>query len=247
MRSGETLGGWCGIPSAFTAELVARAGFDWVCVDMQHGLVGYEQMVAMLQGIDAAGVPGLVRVRANRPDEIGRALDAGAVGVIVPLVDSPEEAAAAARACRYPPDGIRSWGPTRAALGRPGFRPETANGDVLCFVMVETPGALERIEEIVATPGIDGVFVGPNDLAISLGLGLPPLTDTAERHREAIARVGDACRRAGIVAAIVAYLDIARQLAEWRPAGYTMFAISSDVGMLAGSVRDHLALARGSA
>src|SRR5439155_16169946 len=110
------VGGWCVIPGAFTAEVVARSGVEWICIDAQHGLVGYGEMLSMLQAVTATGVPALVRVPWNDPGWIMKALDAGAAGVIVPMVNTPEEAEAAAGACRYPPDGYRSWGPTRASL-----------------------------------------------------------------------------------------------------------------------------------
>jgi len=101
-------GGWCVVPGSFTAEVMARAGFDWICIDIQHGLMGQQDMVGMLQGVAATAVPSMVRVPWNDPGWIMKALDAGAAGVIVPMVNSPEEAAAAAGACRYPPEGYRS-------------------------------------------------------------------------------------------------------------------------------------------
>ena len=130
LRRGEvTLGLWCAIPSSFLVELVSAMDFDWVCVDTQHGLVGYADMVSMLQAAFAHRMPALVRVAANRPELIMGALDAGAAGVVVPLVNSVEEAARAAEACRYPPLGNRSWGPARAALQRSSYTPEEVNDD----------------------------------------------------------------------------------------------------------------------
>src|SRR6188472_3307480 len=126
-----TIGGWCAIPSAFSAEVLACAGFDWVCIDMQHGLIGYDQMTAMIQALDARGVATLVRVEWNEPSPIMKALDTGAQGVIVPMVNSATEAVAATRACRYPPLGHRSWGPVRASLGDTSFDPESANRRVV--------------------------------------------------------------------------------------------------------------------
>src|SRR3989442_2154393 len=137
---------------------MAPAGFGWVCVDLQHGLIGYQEMVAMLQGVALAGVPALVRVPWNDPSWIMKALDAGAAGVIVPLVNSPAEAAAAAAACRYPPDGYRSWGPVRASLGVADFTPELANRSVVCAVMVETGPAVEQLDQSGSVPGRDAVL-----------------------------------------------------------------------------------------
>jgi 4-hydroxy-2-oxoheptanedioate aldolase len=218
------LGGWCVIPGSFTAEIVASAGFDWVCVDVQHGLIGYQEMLVMLQAVAVVGVPSIVRVPWNDPGWIMKALDAGAAGVIVPMVNSPAEAAAAVGACRYPPDGYRSWGPTRASLGVPDYSPELANRSVICAVMVETVAALEQLAEIVSVPGVDAVFIGPSDFALSMGFG--PRTDEPE-HRRLLEGVPAVCRDHGVVAGIAC--GSAELLARWRQAGYTMLATPSDL------------------
>ena len=221
------VGGWCVIPGSFTAELVASAGFDWVCVDVQHGLIGYQEMLAMLQAIAVVGVPSIVRVPWNDPGWIMKALDAGAAGVIVPMVNSPAEAAAAVGACRYPPDGYRSWGPTRASLGAPDYSPQLANRSVICAVMVETVAALDQLAEIVSVPGVDAVFIGPSDFALSMGFG--PRTDEPE-HRRLLEGVPAVCRDHGVVAGIAC--GSAELLARWRQAGYTMLAAPSDMVVL---------------
>jgi 4-hydroxy-2-oxoheptanedioate aldolase len=224
-----TLGGWLSIPSGFSAELMASYGFDWLCVDTQHGLAGYEQMVTMLQGMSAVGVPGFVRVSTNEPAEIMRALDAGADGVIVPMVNSAEEAARAAAACRYPPVGCRSWGPTRVALHRQDFSPDTSNAAVICAVMIETSDGLAQLDEIAGTPGVDAVFIGPNDLAIALGLP-PSFTAADPRHRDAIEQILDACKRHSVVAGIsCGTVDAAN---VWRERGFSMLALASDALLL---------------
>src|SRR5579864_7631127 len=169
-RGEPTLGGWASMPCGFGAEVLGRCGFDWVCIDTQHGIVGYDQAIPMLQGLSVSGTPAFIRVSWNSPGEIMKALDAGAQGVIIPMVNSREEAMKAVGACRYPPEGFRSWGPTRAALGRADFNPATGNREAICVVMVETVEALAQLDAVVATPGVDAVFVGPNDLAISNGL-----------------------------------------------------------------------------
>ena len=218
------IGGWCVIPGSFTAEIVASAGFDWVCVDVQHGLIGYQEMLVMLQAVAVVGVPSIVRVPWNDPGWIMKALDAGAAGVIVPMVNSPAEAAAAVGACRYPPDGYRSWGPTRASLGVPDYSPELANRSVICAVMVETVAALEQLAEIVSVPGVDAVFIGPSDFALSMGFG--PRTDEPE-HRRLLEGVPAVCRDHSVVAGIAC--GSAELLARWRQAGYTMLAAPSDL------------------
>jgi 4-hydroxy-2-oxoheptanedioate aldolase len=145
------------------------------------------------------------------------------------MVNSPEEAVKAVGACRYPPEGFRSWGPTRAALGRADFRPATGNRDVICTVMVETVEALDRIDQIVSTPGIDAVFVGPNDLAVSNGLE-PSFIAENPRHHEQIERILEACQRQGVIAGI--FCGNAEMAVHWRDLGFRMLAIMSDALLL---------------
>jgi 4-hydroxy-2-oxoheptanedioate aldolase len=221
------LGGWCVIPGSFTAEIVARAGFDWICIDTQHGLIGYQEMLGMLQAVAVVGVPAVVRAPWNDPAWIMKALDAGAAGVIVPMVNSPSEAESAVAACRYPPEGYRSWGPTRASLGVDDYSPELANRSVICAVMVETVPALERLDEIVSVPGVDAVFIGPSDFALSMGFA--PRSAEPE-HRRRLEAVPALCRKHGVVAGIAC--GSAELLTQWREAGYTMLAVPSDMVML---------------
>ena len=237
--SKPSIGGWCVIPGSFSAEIVARAGFDWICIDLQHGLIGYQEMLAMLQGVAVVGVPALVRVPWNDPSWIMKALDAGAGGVIVPLVNSPADAAAAVGACRYPPDGYRSWGPARASLGVPDFTPELANRSVVCAVMVETIGALDQLEQIVSVPGVDAIFIGPSDFALSMGLA--PRSDEPE-HRRALESVPAVCHRHGVSAGIAC--GSTELLARWRKAGYTMLAAPSDMVILRKAAAELLEAAR---
>ena len=162
------LGGWCSIPNSFTAEIMAHS-FEWVCIDMQHGLMGQDALVTMLQSVAITGTPAVVRVPWNEPSYIMRALDAGAQGVIVPMVNSAAEAALAVDACRYPPEGHRSWGPTRNALYS-SSGPVDINQSVVCTIMVENRPAIEALDKILDVDGIDAIFVGPGDLAVSLGV-----------------------------------------------------------------------------
>ena len=180
------LGGWLTIPSGFSAEIMAHAGFDWVCVDTQHGVIDYQQMVGMLQAVSSTPVTPLVRVPWNEPGIIGKTLDAGARGVIIPMVNSVEEAEQAVRACRYAPAGARSYGPLRATYYAGSDYYEHANDDVLCIVMIETRDAVARVDEILSVPGIDAVYIGPADLSITLGL--PPPAQEAAVFNDALAR-----------------------------------------------------------
>jgi 4-hydroxy-2-oxoheptanedioate aldolase len=222
---GPTVGGWCVVPSAFSAELMGRSGFDWVCVDTQHGLIGYDQMALMLQALAITGTPAFVRVPWNSPGDIMKALDAGAQGVIVPMVNSAEEARRAVGACRYPPDGYRSWGPIRAALGVDGYAPATANRRIVVAVMIETVAGVEAAEEIVSVPGVDAVYVGPNDLAVTHGMS-PSADAFGGEHAAVVERVLAACLRHGVTPGIhCGSVETARR---WRERGFRMCNVTSD-------------------
>jgi 4-hydroxy-2-oxoheptanedioate aldolase len=236
-----TAGGWCAIPDSLSAQVMAGAGFDWVCLDTQHGLIDRAAMVAMLTALDAHGVPSLVRVPANDGAAIMAALDAGADGVIVPLVNSAAEAAAAVDACRYPPLGHRSWGPVRASLRQPGYAPATANADVLCIPMIETVDAVDAVEEICAVPGVDALFVGPWDLSLSA-------TSTIETpgrkpvDQELIGRVAAAARAAGVHLGIAC--ASAEEAGDRSRQGFALLALLSDVALLGRAATDVVAAAR---
>ena len=224
-KSGEaTLGAWCTIPSSWTAEVAARSGHDWVCIDTQHGLIGYDVMLTMLQAISAGGVPSFVRVPWNEPGAIMKALDAGAGGVIVPMINSVQEARAAVGAMRYPPDGIRSMGPVRARdVDEEWRRP-------ICIVMIETVKAVEGAREILAVPGIDAVFVGPNDLAVSAGLD-SGYEGRHPEHRRLIEAIAEAARANGVAPGIMCgTAEVARQ---WHAVGFVMLGLQSDTRLLA--------------
>lgn len=232
---------WASMPGFFGAEILGGAGADYVCVDQQHGLIGYDTMTPMLGAIEAAGSAALTRVLSNDPFEIMKSLDAGARGVIVPLVNSPEEAASAVAACRYPPRGVRSYGPVRASGVIGSKDPEDLDGEVLCIVMVETREALERVDGISATPGLDGVYVGPTDLALSLGLA-PTLEPSEEAHLAAIRRIREACHRHGVAAGIHAGSgDWARRHAR---AGFDMVTVATDATLLGEAASRELGAAR---
>ena len=233
---------WSMVPGSFGVDLIAAAGPDYVCIDQQHGLADLGDLIPMLAAVEAAGVTSLVRVPRNDPADIGKVLDAGARGIIVPLVNDASEAARAARACRYPPEGDRSYGPARASVVLGTGDPVALGREVSCIVMVETREGLENVEEIAATPGVDGIYVGPADLALSLGL--PASLDIVEpAHVEAVAKVKEACKRHGIIAGIhTGSAEVARKHAE---AGFDMITAGMDHALLAEAVRSTLKVARG--
>jgi 4-hydroxy-2-oxoheptanedioate aldolase len=198
---GAVLNGWCSLPSGFAAELMAHLGWDSLVIDTQHGLVGYQDMVAMLQGISTTAVTPMVRVSWNDPASIMKALDAGAYGIICPMVNSRAACEAFVGACRYAPRGYRSSGPIRATLYGGGDYTTKANDTIVALAMIETREALGALDEIVSTPELDAVYVGPSDLSVSLGLphGLDRSEDVVVG---ALRAVLEACRRHGIKAGI---------------------------------------------
>lgn len=220
---------WAAMPGFLGAEILAGAGVDYVCVDQQHGILDYDSMAPMLGSIHAAGAAPVARVEQNDPGLIGKALDAGALGVIVPLVNSAEDAARAVAACRYPPTGLRSYGPFRAASIIGSTDPDDLAGEVVCLAMVETREALERVDEIAATPGLDGIYIGPADLAMSLGRK-PTLEVLEGEHADAVRGIRESCHRHGITAGIhSAAGEVARRHAE---AGFDMITVAADSSLL---------------
>ena len=208
------INGWCNLPGAFSAELMAGMGWDAVTIDTQHGLIGYSEMVAMLQAVSTTAATPLVRVSWNHPGELMKALDAGAYGVICPMINDAAEAAAFVQACRYPPAGFRSFGPIRAAVYGGADYFAHANDEVLTFAMIETAAGLANAEAICATPGLSGVYIGPSDL--SLGIGGPPGQDqSAPALMAAFDKIIAACRAAGIrVGVHTSSLAYAKQMVE---------------------------------
>ncbi|MGH2400216.1 MAG: HpcH/HpaI aldolase family protein, partial [bacterium] len=236
------LGGWLTVPSSFSAEIFAHAGFDWINVDMQHGVVDYQMAVTMLQAISTTETVPFVRVPWNEPGIIMKSLDAGAYGVIIPMVNSRAEAEAAVAACRYAPRGVRSYGPIRAAMyaGRDYFA--HADEEIACIAMVETKEALANLDEVLSVPGLDAVYIGPSDLSVSLGLA--PAYDQDERvFTEAIDRVLSGCRQHGVVPGIHAGGPaVARKRVEQ---GFLMIEMCDDAGSLARSAAADLKTVRG--
>ncbi|GAA1089304.1 aldolase/citrate lyase family protein [Pseudonocardia alni] len=221
---GRAVGLACHTGDPHVAETLAVAGFDYLYLDQQHSIGGLASPVEMLRATARTGTTALVRVAANDPVLIGRALDAGAEGVIVPNIESAEQARRAAAAAHYPPGGVRSWGPTRSAYGL-GSDPATVNGQVLCLVMIETAEGVARAKEVTAVEGVHGVYVGPGDLAVSLGLD-PVTGPREERHRAAVAAITAACESAGIAAGITG--DPVTEAGR----GFRMITAGSDAGFL---------------
>ena len=233
---------WLMVNSPLLVEVIGGAGWDAIMIDQQHGLGGHEEMVGCLTAARAAGRPALVRVANNDQGLIGRALDAGAQGIVCPLINSAEDAERLVRAVKYPPRGSRSWGPYRAQIGVSGDYVAQANGWTIACPQIETKGALDALDDILAIGGVDMVCFGPNDLSAAL---TGRFDIEAPEIREAMDLVLRKCRENGVMAFIFANtIEYARPLVE---AGWDMVAAGTDLGWFstaAGAVIGQLKSAR---
>ena len=232
----DLVGGWLQLPSPATAEVVGSVGFDMVVIDAQHGLIGEDALLGMLQALSATGNRTVVRVPGHGDEPIAKALDRGADGVIVPLVNSAEEAAAAVAACHYPPRGRRSYGPTRV-----GWHGRDTSAPGRCVVMVETREAVAALTDIVAVDGLDAIFVGPSDLALSHDMPLAaqhgdPVYD------ELLSTITGTARDAGVPAGI--WCAGPENLHRYRSLGFTFFGLSAEHALLRAAATDALARSR---
>jgi 4-hydroxy-2-oxoheptanedioate aldolase len=198
-------------------------------------------MVSMVRTIQFAGAAPVVRVPQNEPWMIMRALDAGALGVIVPLVNDAAEAARAVAACRFPPQGARSYGPIRASEVIGSKAPADLGDEVVCIVQIETREGLENAQEIATTPGLDGVYIGPADLALGLGLELDSAGEQRE-HVEALKRIREACQKNGI--AVGVHGTSGKSAREYARQGYSMVNVGVDYQLLTDAVRREVGEAR---
>jgi 4-hydroxy-2-oxoheptanedioate aldolase len=228
-----TLNGWLSIGNAFTAEIMAAQGYDSICIDIQHGALDYSAALPMLQAMRASGVVPLARVPWLEPGIVMKVVDAGAYGVICPMVNTASQAAEFVSYLRYPPLGQRSFGPTRANLSAGGNYAAEANGEILAFAMVETAEAMSNLDAIASTPGLDGIYVGPADLTFSLAQGrLAPAFDREEPEMiDALKRIVAACKKAGIRSALhCGTAEYAVRAISW---GFDMTTVSGDSRLLA--------------
>ncbi|RKT86914.1 4-hydroxy-2-oxoheptanedioate aldolase [Saccharopolyspora antimicrobica] len=239
----QAIGYWVVLDDPIATERLARLGYDYVVVDAQHGMLGSTGIRNAMLAIDAGATSAaVVRVEQNDPFAIGRVLDAGATGIIVPLVDTAEDATAAVRATRYPPEGRRSYGPMRSEL-RVGPDPAEANESALVLAMIETPEGLANVTEICATPGLDGIYVGPADLRLAVGgaTASDPAVDDA--FEAALTKIAEAAANAGIAAGI--HTPSGEVAAHRLAQGYTYATVSCDLVHLEQAAKAHLSAARG--
>ena len=193
---------WLSIPSSFSAESMAQQSWDSLTIDMQHGLIDYSSAVSMLQAISTTNITPMARVNWNEPGQIMKILDAGCYGVICPMVSNRKEAEKFVQACQYPPKGYRSFGPIRASIYGGNDYAKHADDEILKLAMIETKEALEKLDEILDTPHLDGVYIGPADL--SLAVGEEPGFDKPEDTKayKEILRVLDAAKKRKLIAGL---------------------------------------------
>ena len=232
---------WCSIPSAVTAEMMSMNDFDSITIDMQHGLVDYQVALNMLQVISSSGKTPMVRVPWNEPGIIMKSLDAGALGIICPMINTPDDAIDFVGATRYAPEGHRSSGPTRALMVHGTNYHDEANDKIISLAMIETVEALENVEKIAATEGLTGIYIGPSDLSISMGFK-PGLDRVEPEMISAINKIYDACKsnniKVGIHCLSPAYLK------EKLSNGYDLATLASDVRIYAEGLSNKIKEAR---
>lgn len=238
-RNEITFGVTLGIGAPEVSEALGNLGLDWINFDMQHTSLDTETVQAMIQALSYSKTVPIVRVISNDLGLINRALDIGAHAVIVPLVNSSQDAERAVSSAMYPPKGVRSYGPRRPALRDPDYV-NTANQEVMVIPQIETQQALENLEEILSTDGIDAAFVGPNDLSMSLGVFRK--FDSPE-FLKAVERFVSACEAHGVAPGLLAPAGpVERSVRQ----GFKLISIGGDLGILASGVTDLLAKARSS-
>jgi 4-hydroxy-2-oxoheptanedioate aldolase len=235
------INGWLAIPSAFSAESMAHAGWDSLTIDMQHGVVDYQAAVTMLAAISTTETVPMVRVPWLDPGIIMKMLDAGVYGVICPMVNTREDAEKLVAATRYPPRGNRSFGPIRALLYAGADYAKHANDEVAAFAMIETRQALDNLDDILSVDGLDAIYVGPADL--SLALGCTPKFDQDEKPVvEAIDHILAKAREHGVVAGI--HNGTAEYALRMVEKGFRFVTVASDARLMAAGAQQVVAKMR---
>ena len=227
---GAAVNGWLAIPNGFSAETMAHQGWDTLTVDLQHGVVEYAGMVTMLQAISTTPTVPLVRVPWLEPGIVMKSLDAGAYGVICPMVNGPDDAAKLVAWTHYAPRGTRSYGPVRALLYGGADYPEHANDTIVVFAMIETAKALDNLDAILSVEGLDAVYVGPSDLSLALGCK-PSFDDVEPKVAQAIDHIVARAKAHGVVAGI--HNGAAEGALARIQKGYQFVTISSDARLIA--------------
>jgi len=246
-RGEAVINGWCSIPSSFSAEIMAHQGFDSITIDMQHGLVDYQVAVTMLQAISTTGVIPLTRVPWNDPARLMKILDAGSYGVICPMINTVEDAESLVTACKYPPQGFRSFGPIRAkyygggSTHGGGDYHNYANEETLVMPQIETREAIKNLEDILDVPGIAAIYIGPSDLSMALGKE-PRKGQSDPEVVEARTYILETAKKKGIPAGIhtnstAVAVDMIRQ-------GFQLTSIQSDDRFLMSKAKEEVQAVR---
>ena len=241
-QGGSAINGWLQIPNSFTAELMANQNWDSLTLDMQHGVIDYSHAISMLQAISTTNVVPMARVNWNEPGQIMKILDAGAYGIICPMVSNRKEAENFVQACMYPPRGYRSYGPIRGLVyGGPDYADE-ANNEILKFAMIETKESLDNLDEIMQTPGLDGIYIGPADL--SLAIGEKPSFDKPEGDPvyEVIMKILEHAKKNKVIAGIQnAQPEYAHKMIK---KGFQLVTIGTDQRFMTAAAKSALSIIR---
>ena len=235
------INGWLAIPSSFSAEVMAHQGWDSLTIDLQHGVIDYAALVPMLQAISTTTTVPIVRVPWLEPGILMKVLDAGAYGVICPMINTREEAQRLVHFTHYAPQGTRSFGPIRASLYGGADYPEHANTTIVTFAMIETAQALDNLDSILSVEGLDAIYIGPSDLSLSLGCK-PVFDDVEPKAQQAIEHIVARAKAHGVVAGIH---NGRADVATARVAlGYRFVTLGSDARLLAAGSQELLTAMR---
>ena len=243
-KKGEPIiNGWLQIPSAFSAEVMAHQGWDSCTIDMQHGVIDYQNALNMLQAISTTEVTPLARVNWNEPGQIMKILDAGCYGIICPMVSNRKEAENFVQACLYPSKGYRSFGPVRGLLYGGSDYAKHSDNEILKLAMIETKEALEKLDEILDTPNLDGIYIGPADLSLSVGEepGFDKQESTAAFKE--ITRILEAAKKRGLLAGI--HNGTAEYAKKMIEKGFNLVTVGSDQRFMSSGAKTAIEKIRG--
>jgi 4-hydroxy-2-oxoheptanedioate aldolase len=244
LKGRPTTCGWLGIPSIYSAELAGHAGFDTVLVDLQHGMIDFQMALNMLTAISSTPATPMVRSTSLDPAQIMHLLDAGAYGVVCPMISTPAQAATFVSACRYPPRGDRSYGPARGfTFGGPDYY-QHADSHVMTWAMIETQEGVANLDAILKTDGLDGIFIGPNDLSLAL-VNKPGQDFSDPKVIDAIAHILARAKAAGKFAGI--YSANGETGAKRIAQGFQMVTLGNDAAQLNNVMKDYIAKAMSAA
>ena len=225
----SALNAWLAINSPVSAEAMAKAGWDTVTIDCQHGMVDLGQAMTMIQAVASTGKITMCRVPWNDPTWIMKFLDAGALGIVCPMVNNRTQAEAFIGSCRFAPDGNRSWGPVRIPFNNPPDYKEWANEHIVTLAMIETKEALHNLDDILSTPGLDALYVGPSDLAISLGEAPDPLAQ-GPKVKAAIEQIFHAGHKHNVIPCI--HTGSGEMAKEYLGKGWRLTTIQNDLRLM---------------